>query len=188
MNEAHLRLCASAEWGQLVADHLLPWAVGDRSLGHHVLEVGPGPGLTTDLLVDLAPRVTALELDRALATELSVRLGGRGVGVVLGDAASMPLASDAFSAVTAFTMLHHVPGVGAQDRLLGEAHRVLMPGGVLVGTDGLDTPERRGLHVDDVFVPLVPARLPARLEAAGFIEWSVETDGDRMRFSAVKPA
>ena len=37
----------------LLKDYLLPFAFGDRSygdLGEDVLEVGPGPGLMTDLI------------------------------------------------------------------------------------------------------------------------------------------
>ena len=50
MNEEHLRLCASAEWAQLVADDLLPWVLGeDFPIGEDVLEVGAGPGLVTEL-------------------------------------------------------------------------------------------------------------------------------------------
>jgi len=55
---------------------------------------------------------------------------------------------------------------------------------VLIGTDGTDTPERRVLHVGDVFLPVPPAELPARLAAAGFVDPVVETRDDRIRFAA----
>jgi len=73
VNTEHLRLCASAEWARLVADDLLPWVLGedrrsgDHVLGDDVLEIGAGPGLVTDLLVERAPRVTAIEIDPELA-------------------------------------------------------------------------------------------------------------------------
>ena len=51
MNRNHRRLCASDEWGEYIRDELMPWVIGDRALGGSVLEIGPGPGLTTDLLV-----------------------------------------------------------------------------------------------------------------------------------------
>ena len=186
MNEKHLQLCASAEWQQLVADHLLPWVLGGLDsgwdeLGDDVLEVGAGPGLVTDLLVERAPRVTAIELDPALADGLCARLGAR-VDVVTGDATALPLPDDRFSAAACFTMLHHIPETAAQDRALAELARVLRPGGLLLGTDGQDTPSRRELHVDDVFNPIDPAGLPARLVAAGFVDVLVESDGDRFRF------
>jgi ubiquinone/menaquinone biosynthesis C-methylase UbiE len=181
VNERHLALCASAEWQQLVAGHLLPWVLGEDELGDDVLEVGAGPGLVTDLLIERAARVTAVELDPALADALRARLG-EGVEVITGDATALPLPDDRFTAAACFTMLHHIPEPRAQDRALAELARVLRPGGLLLGTDGQDTPSRRELHVDDVFTPIDPATLPVRLEAAGFLDVLVEGDGDRFRF------
>jgi SAM-dependent methyltransferase len=184
VNEEHLRLCASAEWAQLVADELLPWVLGEHELGPDVLEIGAGPGLVTDLLVERAPHVTAVELDPDLAEALRKRMTGRPVEVVTADATAMPLATGRFSAAACFTMLHHIPDPEGQDRALAEIARVLRPGGLLVGTDGEDTPARRSLHVDDVFTPVDPHTLAARLSAAGFAETDVESNGDRFRFRA----
>jgi SAM-dependent methyltransferase len=190
VNTEHLRLCASAEWARLVADDLLPWVLGedrrsgDHVLGDDVLEIGAGPGLVTDLLVERAPRVTAIEIDPELASALRARMSGRPVEVITADATAMPLPAGRFSAAACFTMLHHIPDAGGQDRVLAEVARVLRPGGVLLGTDGQDTPARRALHVDDVFTPIDPDVLPARLAAAGFAEAEVESNGDRFRFNA----
>ena len=63
---------------------------------------------------------------------------------------------------------------------------MLRPGGVLAGLDGLDTPARRELHVGDVFVPVDPGTLEARLRAAGFAHGRVDVTGDRVRFAATK--
>jgi SAM-dependent methyltransferase len=190
VNTEHLRLCASAEWARLVADDLLPWVLGedrrsgDHVLGDDVLEIGAGPGLVTDLLVERAPRVTAIEIDPELASALRARMSGRPVEVITADATAMPLPAGRFSAAACFTMLHHIPDAAGQDRALAEVARVLRPGGVLLGTDGQDTPARRALHVDDVFTPIDPDVLPARLAAAGFAEAGVESNGDRFRFNA----
>jgi ubiquinone/menaquinone biosynthesis C-methylase UbiE len=185
VNAEHLRFCASAEWAETVERVLLPWAVGDRRLGDRVLEVGAGPGLVTEPLARRVPWLVALELDPGLAAGLR-RLGG-GVGVVRGDATRLPFADRRFSAVACFTMLHHVPTAALQDRMLAELRRVLAPGGLLAGTDGMDTPERRRLHVGDVFVPADPATLGGRLRAAGFADPEVEVDpgAGRFRFAAV---
>src|SRR5437868_5929967 len=86
MNERHLQLCASAEWAETVRTEILPWAVNGRDLGDDVLEVGPGPGLTTDALRSRLAHLTAVEVDAALATALATRLAGTNVEVVHADA------------------------------------------------------------------------------------------------------
>lgn len=186
MNDLHLELLASPGWKQYLEDDLLPWVLGIIDLGDDVLEVGPGPGLTTDLLREKVDRLTALEIDDALADALSVRLAGTNVDVVHGDATASQLPSDRFSAVTCFTMLHHVPSPEIQDRLLHEVHRLLRPGGTFVGTDATDTPALRYLHIEDVFVPVEAKSLRQRLEAAGFADVEVEDADSRLRFVARK--
>jgi len=187
MNESHLRFCSSPEWARYVADELLPWVLASYELGDDVLEIGPGPGLTTDVLRQVVPRLTAVEIDETLATKLARRLVGTNVTVVHGDGTRLPFEAARFSAATLFTMLHHVPSAGLQDRLLAEVCRVLQPNGLIVGTDGLDTPERRAVHIEDTFVPVDPAALPGRLAAAGFTDALVERAGDRIRFAALAP-
>jgi ubiquinone/menaquinone biosynthesis C-methylase UbiE len=184
VNAEHLRLCASAEWAELVERVLLPWVVGDRGLGDEALEVGAGPGLVTDVLRRRVPRLVAVELDQGLAAALRRRLDGSNVEVVRADATALPFGDSSFSTVACFTMLHHVPTVELQDRMLRELRRVLRQGGLLLGTDGLDTPSRRELHVGDDFVPVHPDELPGRLTAAGFTGAEVEVSGDRIRFAA----
>ena len=71
MNERHLQLCASAEWAETVQREILPWALGGRDLGDDVLEVGPGPGMTTDVLRRTVARLTAVEVDAVLAAALA---------------------------------------------------------------------------------------------------------------------
>jgi ubiquinone/menaquinone biosynthesis C-methylase UbiE len=189
MNEQHMKFCASAEWAEVVEQVLLPWVVDGRQLGEVVLELGAGPGLVTDALRQRVPRLVAVELDRRLAAALAGRLAGSGVQVVQADATNLPFHRRRFSAVTCFTMLHHVPTVAMQDRMLGEACRVLRLGGILVGTDGMDTPRRRQVHVGDVFLPVHPHQLPGRLRSVGFRDPEVEVDagGDRFRFVATSP-
>jgi ubiquinone/menaquinone biosynthesis C-methylase UbiE len=186
MNAQHLKLCASVEWAELVEHVLLPWVVDGRQLGEEVLEVGAGPGLVTDALRPRVPRLVAVEVDQQLAAALGRRLSNSGVEVVQADATALPFHSHRFSAVACFTMLHHVPTVAMQDRMLREFRRVLRPGAILVGTDGMDTPRRREVHVGDVFLPVHPDLLPGRLRAAGFTDPDVEVGvgGDRFRFVA----
>ena len=166
---------------------LLPWLVGVADLGDDVLEVGPGPGLTTDLLRARADRVTAVEVDGALAAALAERLSVSNVEVIHGDGTDTGLASGRFSAATSFAMLHHMPTPELQDRLFAELYRVLRPGGAFVGTDSRDLEAIRAGHVDDVFVPVDPATLGNRLEAVGFRGLMVDVGDYQIRFSASKP-
>jgi SAM-dependent methyltransferase len=186
MNEIHLQLLASPEWGAYVEEELLPWALG-RDLGDDVLEVGPGPGLTTDVLSRHVKQLTAVEVDAALAGALAARMQGSNVTVVCADATETSFDADRFSAATCFTMLHHMPTPAHQDRLFGELARVLRPGGIFVGTDSIDTPDLRSLHVGDTFTPVDPETLPARLGAAGFVDLTVECIDQRVHFVATKP-
>jgi ubiquinone/menaquinone biosynthesis C-methylase UbiE len=174
VNAEHLKLCASAQWATTVKDEILPWALGGRELGEDVLEVGPGPGLTTDVLRTMAPQLTAVEVDPALASALAERMAGSNVVVVHADGADLPFADARFSAATCFTMLHHVPSVEQQDRLLGELRRVLQPGGVLVGVDSISSTDFLALHTGDTCVPVDPAALTQRLTDAGFVDVEVE--------------
>jgi ubiquinone/menaquinone biosynthesis C-methylase UbiE len=191
MNTRHLQLCASAEWAETVRQEILPWALAGRDLGDDVLEVGPGPGMTTDVLRGRVARLTAVEVDAALAAALAARLTGSNVEVVHADGTALPFDDDRFSGATSFTMLHHVPSPQQQDRLFGELRRVLRPGALLVGVDSVDRPEFRELHVDDTCVPVDPATLAARLREAGFVDVEVERASPeparRFRFAARAP-
>jgi 16S rRNA A1518/A1519 N6-dimethyltransferase RsmA/KsgA/DIM1 with predicted DNA glycosylase/AP lyase activity len=125
MNESHLRFLASSEWAQMLETDLLPWLETVADLGDDVLEVGPGPGLTTDLLRRRTTRVTAIEADRQLAAALTTRLADTNVDVIHGDATRTGLPADRFSAATCFSMLHHMPSPELQNQLFAEVHRVL---------------------------------------------------------------
>ena len=187
MNEGHLQFLASPDWARMLETDLLPWLVEVAELGDDVLEVGPGPGLTTDLLRQRTAKVTAVEIDEQLATALAARLAGTNVEVVHADATASGLASDRFSAATCFSALHHMPSAELQDRLFAELHRMLRPGGVFVAVDAVDNELIREGHVDDVFVPVDPATLGARLEAVGFAGVAIDVGDYQIRFSATKP-
>lgn len=184
MNAKHLELCGGAEWAETVKSTIIPWVLKDADLGDDTLEVGPGPGSTTSILRSLTPRLTAIEVDAELAASLAARLAGTNVEVIHGDATALTFPDGRFSAAVCFTMLHHVPSIELQDRLLGELARVMRPGALLAGLDSLDSEPFRDLHVDDICVPLDPATLGGRLERAGFREVEIETNPYAVRFRA----
>src|SRR6266542_4420002 len=90
MTPEHVRLCASAEWGELVERVLAPWVLEGRDLGDRVLEVGAGPGLVTDVLRRRAPWLVAVELHEPLAAALGRRLSFGNAEVVAVYAISLP--------------------------------------------------------------------------------------------------
>jgi ubiquinone/menaquinone biosynthesis C-methylase UbiE len=187
MNLLHHWLCRSDHWRDTVRQRV-PWTLGHAELGPDVLEVGPGPGLTTDLLRHSVEKLTALEIDPKLAQALRSRLRGSNVDVVSGDATAMVFADRQFSASLSFTMLHHVPSPQLQDQLLREVWRVLQPGGAFVGSDSRENWVMRIIHIGDTFVPVDPATFGRRLERAGFEVIEIESKSDAFRFHARRPA
>lgn len=186
MNWLHRRMCRSAYWQKTLAERL-PKILSHADLGDEVLEVGPGPGLTSDLLRHQVHRLTTLELDPRLAASLRLRMQGTNVAVVTGDAAAMPFRDAAFSGCATFTMLHHVPSPQMQDAVLREIQRVLRPGGELVGSDSRTSAFMRVIHLGDTFVPVPPDTFASRLEAAGFEDVHIEIEPDFFRFHARRP-
>lgn len=187
MNRRHLEVLSSPRWAAMLEHDLLPWVASVGDLGDDVLEVGPGPGLTTDLLRVRTARLTAVEQDAVLAEHLAPRLAGTNVEIVNRSAADTGFAAERFSAAACFAVLHHVEGPELQDEIFAEILRVLRPGRILVGSDGYDDEGTRAAHVDDVFVPVDPDRLPSRLEGIGFVGARVDRGDYDFRFCARKP-
>lgn len=186
MNRLHRWYCQSNAWKQQLEDDILPWSLSGIDLGNEVLEIGPGPGLSTDWLCPRYRAITCLEADPCLALSLSRRTANTNVTVRLGDATAMPFRDETFSAVVSFTMLHHVPSVVLQDRLFAEVYRVLKPNGIFAGADSLRSLKMRIFHFRDTIVLVDPAELPSRLESANFSDTRVQLGKGRFRFCARK--
>lgn len=187
MNRFHRWFCRSALWKKALATQILPWALDGVPLGTDLLEVGPGPGRATEILRQRFTRVTAIEIDPALANALKRRLADTNVTVIEGDATTMPFEDRAFSGAVAFTMLHHVPSPALQDRLLAEVHRVLQPGATFAGTDSRWSRGLELIHRGDTLVAVDPHTFGARLEAAGFTDVSIDLARRAFRFRARRP-
>jgi len=168
VNQAHLEFCASPEWRRMIEETILPEALRGAALGDDGIEVGPGPGLTTDVLRTVTPRLTALEFDADLAASLAERTAGTNVHVVWGDATAMDFPDDRFTGAASFHMLHHIPTGAAQDLVFAELGRVLRSGGALVAADGVENEGTRLFHTDDIYNPIEPTTLERRLIRAGF--------------------
>ncbi|PYV16295.1 MAG: SAM-dependent methyltransferase [Acidobacteria bacterium] len=188
MNRIHRWLCASAAWKKALDQQFLPWVLDGIDLGGELLEVGPGPGLTTEFLRRRVERIAAVEIDARLAESLGRRMANTNVGVVRGDATRLPFRDASFSAAVALTMLHHVPSEQMQDRLLGEVCRVLRPNGIFAGMDSTVSLLLRLLHLGDTMVLVDPDSFGARLQRAGFAGAMVMKAGGRFRFLAVRPS
>ncbi len=186
MNLAHRWLCRSAKWKFAVEQYIVPWVLEDMTLGNDVLEIGPGPGLTTDVLRAKAPRLTCVEIDSRSARKLARRLAGTNVTVLNEDATSLSLSDASFDTAICLTMLHHVPSASLQNTLFAEARRVLKPGGVFMGVDSLPSRSMKWLHLFDTMVLVDPATLRPRLEAVGFRDVQVDVNPYAFRFRGVK--
>jgi len=88
-----------------------------------VVDLGGGPGRA----------VRRLGVDRPLVVDAAPgmvrRAGIRGIPGVVADAGRLPLRTESVDAVLIVDALHHMSG---QEAVIGEAARVLRPGGVLV--------------------------------------------------------
>jgi ubiquinone/menaquinone biosynthesis C-methylase UbiE len=188
MNFLHHWILNSSYWKRTVSEEIVPWTMAGVTLGNDVLELGPGPGVTTELLRRSQARVTCVEIDARLASALRRRFDGSNVTVVEADASALPFADNSFSGAVAFTMLHHVPSPQLQDRILAEVRRVLRPGGTFAGTDSRWSLMMPLVHLFDTMVLVPPEGLAPRLVAAGFTAVAVESAKSRFRFSARKPA
>ena len=164
----------------------MPPVLRDLDLGDDVIEIGPGPGFTTEVLRRRSARITAVELDEGLAARLAERLAGTNVEVVDRDATDTGLDSDRFTGAASFNMLHHVPTAEAQDAIFAELARVhAARWAPRRGRRGLQRGDRgvpRRRHVQ----PDRPRRARRRgSRAAGFAE--IEVDTLRVRLDVHRP-
>jgi SAM-dependent methyltransferase len=175
VNLEHLRLLSSQYWYETLRDSIVPLTLGTVDLGDDVLEIGPGPGLSTDLLRDRVGSLTALELDLQLADALSSRLAGTNVEVVHVDGPPLPFGDRRFTGATSFVLFHHVPTETMQDCLFAEVARVLQPHSVFAAFDSAGSAELAKFHGNDVYNTIDPDTLEPRLLRAGFAEVEVES-------------
>lgn len=162
----------------------MPWVIGTVDLGDDVLEVGPGPGLSTDLLRVRVATLTAVEPDGELAAGLSSRLSGTNVETVHAELTALPFEDCRFTGAVSFSTLHHVPTLEMQDQLLSEVARVIQPGSVFAAYDGIANQKVANLHGDLTYNPVDPSTIEARLLGAGFASVELHTV-EGLRWTAI---
>jgi SAM-dependent methyltransferase len=186
MNENHSALCSSTEWAEFLTTEVLTPLTERHDLGDQLLELGPGYGAATRWLRHRVKRLVALELDATMARRLDDEFSGTNVTVEVGDCTHARFADASFDSVASFTMLHHLPTSALQYTGLAEAFRLLRPGGVLVGSDSLASPELHQFHEGDTYNPIDPARLLVFLQAIGYARICLTVERG-MTFAARKP-
>jgi ubiquinone/menaquinone biosynthesis C-methylase UbiE len=186
MNRFENWFCASSLWRSITERAILPWMVAGYKLGDSVLELGAGPGATTEALRRRAARVTSLEYDHKFAAGLGKRFSDTNVGVLRGDAAILPFPDESFSSVVAVLVLHHLNSHEQQERAFAEIHRVLRPGGAFLALEIGDGWLQRLGHIKSTFVPVAPAAAFARLTSLGFSKIVIDMKSAAFRICALR--
>jgi ubiquinone/menaquinone biosynthesis C-methylase UbiE len=101
---------------------------GERAVG---LDLGCGNGRHAAPLAEAVERVLAVDVSRELLFEAGGRMerDGWNASLVQGDAARLPIATDAVDAAVYVATLHHLPDRETRVESLDELARVLAPGG-----------------------------------------------------------
>ena len=191
MSAVERAFCRSRPWRVFAHQVVLPWALDDEHLAGDVLEIGGGSGAMAHGAARAFPaaRLTVTDIDEVMVGIARKRLADHAnVEVRRADVTDLPFEAGTFDAVTSYLMLHHVIDWPAA---LGEAARVLRPGGLLVGYDLTDTRVASIVHRADgsPFRLISPKALRLGLLEAGMTAITVEESaaGHLMRFRAAKP-
>jgi ubiquinone/menaquinone biosynthesis C-methylase UbiE len=147
MSAVERALCRSGPWRAFTRRVVVPWSLDGIELAGDVLELGSGSGTVAEVLLARFPtiRLTATDVDPAMVETARRRLApfGDRVEVQQSDATQLLFPDGHFDAVLSMIMLHHTVH---WEQALGEAARVLRPGGVLAGYDLVKSGPARAFH------------------------------------------
>ncbi|CAG7654427.1 class I SAM-dependent methyltransferase [Paenibacillus allorhizosphaerae] len=140
------------------------------------LDIATGGGHAANTAAPWVGQMTALDLTPEILKAAETYIAGKGhsnVSFVLGDAESLPFASETFELAMCRIAAHHFPDV---DAFLNEALRVIKPGGCLLLLDNV-APEAAAL--DELYNDIEKRRDPSHARAWKKSEWirKVETAG-----------
>ena len=132
----------AAAWDEIRAFHVaedrveaaIVEALGARHVSN-LLDLGTGTGRMLELLAPLYDRAVGVDASANMLSIARANLDRAGIAnaqVRLGDIYNLPLPRDAFDVVTIHQVLHFLDD---PERALGEAARVLRPGGRMVIVD-----------------------------------------------------
>jgi SAM-dependent methyltransferase len=147
--------------------------------GGPTLRSAPGRMRGTYIGIDISPRMLERAAVEVAAEELT------GVILVRADATAMPVADRSVDRVLSFNGLHVMPDKQA---VLAEFHRVLKPGGEVVGSAVVVNANRAWMRATGFFHPADEAELIATARAAGFRNWTQARTGSLLTFRARRTA
>lgn len=147
MSRVESTFCRSRLWTAFAGHVVLPWALQGFNPHGEVLEIGAGSGGMAAELLARHPDVTmtVTDFDEAMVGTALTRLTAFGdrVTVCQADATALAFPDASFDYVLSWIMLHHTV---EWEQALGEAVRVVRPGGSVVGYDLLSTLPLRLVH------------------------------------------
>jgi ubiquinone/menaquinone biosynthesis C-methylase UbiE len=137
---------------QAAADAIETLLTGMGAARARIVDVGCGTGIVTVRLARPGRSVAGVERSGGMAAVAATRLPGQ---ITLGDGSRLPLGRESVDAVTMVWLLHLLNPADSASAL-GEAERVLRPGGLLITTVGKDDAAHG--EADDAAAIVAPVR------------------------------
>jgi SAM-dependent methyltransferase len=144
--------------------------------GRRGLDIGCGEGHNTRLLAERGARMTGIDISERFIAHAQEAEAGRPLGIEyqLASAVALPFGEGAFDFATGFMSFMDIPET---ERVFGEAHRVLRPGGFLqfsIAHPCFDTAHRRVVENAEGLAYAVEVGEYFRNQAGEIDEWTFQ--------------